>query len=189
MIIRSRYLLAALLLVTPLCDAQSSDKSSTSQVSQAQPTAEEPFLITLTLKTSDHGKLTTDQSYTLSVTTDHGAGLSPLTRAGSGNVREGNRIPIVTGSEGGKSQVQYVDAGTNIDLSNVKRMNSLVALNVKVEVSGVVPETAGKDDPILRQRVYSINPVLPVGKQVIVYSSTDATTGQKVEIQVLVQPI
>jgi hypothetical protein len=179
MIIHPRFLFAVVLLASPLVHAQAGDPAQSPVPQANQPAAPESFLVTLTLKTTDHAKKSTDQSYTMAV----------MTHAGSSNVREGDRIPIVTGMDGGKSQVQYVDAGTNIDLVNVKRVGTLVAIDVKVEISGVVPETAGKADPTLRQTTYSVNPVVPVGKQITVYSSTDAVSGRKVDIQILVEPI
>ncbi len=184
MIIRSRYLLVPLLLASSLVHAQAT--SPLSPLTSPNPSEQESFLVTLTLKTSDHDKPISDQKFTVAV----------LTKAGNSNVREGDRIPIVTGTYGGdpktasqSSQVQYIDLGTHIDVNNAKRINGLVAVDIKVEMSGVAPESSGKDDPIIRQHAYSISPAVPLGKQITVYSSTDSVTGHKAEIQILVQPI
>jgi len=172
--IQPHFIFAAMLLATPLLQAQQSPPPSANE-----PAAQEAFLVTLTLKNTDHEKKTTDQSYNLAV----------MTHADPSNVRTGDRIPLVVGMDGTKNNVQYIDVGTNIDLLNAKRLGALFAVDIRVEVSSAVPETLSKLDPIIRQARYSINPIIPIGKQVTVYSSTDAVTGRKVEIQILVEPI
>jgi len=174
MIIQPRFILAAMLLVSPLLRAQQSPLPPANEAS-----TQESFLVTLTLKTTDHEKKTIDQSYTMAV----------MTHAGPSNVRAGDRIPLVVGMDGTKNSMQYIDVGTNIDLVNAKTIGSLFAVDIKVEISAAVPETLSKLDPTIRQAAYSVYPVVPIGKAVTVYSSTDSVTWHKVEIQIQVEPI
>jgi len=181
MIIRPKFVLAVLLAAPLLLHAQAADTPKNPSSEASHPPSEESFLATLTLKILDHAKKTTDQSYSLAIRT------TPK----SSSVREGNRIPIVSGTEGHTDQVQYqyIDLGTNIDMVNVKRVGSLIAIDIKVEISATAAEIEGKLGPTIRDAKYSVNPAVPVGKQVTVYSSTDGVTGRKVEIQILVEPI
>jgi hypothetical protein len=166
-------LLCASLLCPPLLHAQTATSSEPQNA--AQP--EQSFLLTLTLKVTDHGKATIDQTYTLAATPKS----APF-------VRDGDKIPITTGTEGGNTQFQYIDLGTNIDFGDVHLVGSSLAMNIKVEISSVAPDATRKDDPIIRNTRYSISPAVPIGKQIVIYSSSDAATGHKVEIQLLVQP-
>ena len=111
--------LAALLTATPLVRAQDADKpqpvyaqeisKTPDATSQTQP---EPYQITVTLKITDHGKLTTDQTFTLAAATQ-----GPGIEFASPSVRDGDRIPVRTGSN--SSQFQYVDTGTDIDVEHL----------------------------------------------------------------------
>lgn len=168
------FLLCTPLLCPPLLHAQEPDNSQSQKATGTEPS----FLLTLTLHVTDHDKPTIDQAYTIAATPKY----SPF-------VRDGNRIPISTGSEGGKSQIQYIDLGTNIDFTDVRLVGSSLAMTIKVEISSVAPDATGKDDPIIRDTRYSISPAVSIGKQVTIYSSSDAATGHKVEIQLLVQPL
>ncbi len=169
-------LLAALLLCAPLLHAQNADSSET--LKPAQP--EQSYLLTLTLTVTDHGKKSIDQTYTLAAS--QRSNPSP-------SVRDGDRIPISTGTEGGKSQIQYLDIGTNIDFRDLHLIGSSLAMIISVENSSVAPDPSDKSDPIIRNTHYSMSPVAPIGKQITVYSSSDGATGHKVEIQLLVQQL
>lgn len=167
-------LLAALLLCAPLLHAQNADSSEATKAA----VPEQSYLLTLTLTVTDHGKKSIDQTYTLAASQRS----APL-------IRDGDRIPISTGTEGNKTQIQYLDIGTNIDFRDLRLAGSSVAMFISVENSSVAPDPGDKNDPIIRNTHYSMSPVAPLGKQITVYSSSDAATGHKVEIQLLVQPL
>ena len=174
-----RLTLIALLLCAPLLyPSFLHAQTATSPEPQNAAQPEQSFQLTLTLKVTDHGKATIDQTYTLAATPKS----APF-------VRDGDKIPITTGTEGGNTQFQYIDLGTNIDFTDVHLVGSSLAMTIKVEISSVAPDaTNKKDDPIIRNTRYSISPAAPIGKQIVIYSSSDAATGHKVEIQLLVQP-
>lgn len=164
-------LLAAPLSLAPLAHAQTTEKAESS----------ESYLITLALKISDKGKVISDQTYTLAATTN-----SHMTPPA---VRDGDRVPITVDSEGGKTNIQYIDTGTNIDLREIKQMGELVVLNINMESSLAVPNSALQGDPTIRQTRYTLTPSVRPGKAVTIYSSNDTTTGHKVEIQLTLQPL
>jgi len=172
---RKTLVLAALLLFAPMLQAQGAEKPQTGD----GPKPELSFLLTLTLKVSDHGKKLTDQTYTLTALT-HGPGPS---------VRDGDRVPITVSTKGNDTEFQYVDTGTNIDITEVKDFGSFISMNIKVEKSAAVPNPANKDEPIVRDTRYSISPAVPLGKTITVYSCTDVLSGHTVEIQLLAQPL
>jgi hypothetical protein len=157
------------------------------QDANAQPP--EPYQITVTLKITDHGKLTTDQTFTLAVANHvHGGDFDRP------SVRDGDRVPIVTGGEGSNLQFQYVDVGTNIDVQNLLKLGSLLEMTLRIESSTAVPsgEASHKDlpgDPILRTLRYTLVPIISLGKLTTIYSSGDGVSSQKVEIQLLANPL
>jgi len=169
-----KLILALLLLSTPLLRAQDADKLGASQT--AQP--EQAFLLTLTLKVTDHDKLITDQTYSLAANERHAP-----------SVRDGDRYPITTETDGGKTQFQYVDVGTNIDIRDLRFLGSSLAMTINVENSSAIPDPVLKGTPIIRNTRYAVSPVVPLGKQITIYSSNDPASGHKVEIQILVQPL
>jgi hypothetical protein len=183
-----RLILALLLLSAPLIRAQDSDKPGASQT--AQP--EQSFLLTLTLKVTDHGKLITDQTYSLAASDVKAKGVftgSVLNEQHAPSIRDGNRYPITTETGGGKTEFQYVDVGTNIDFKDLRSLGSSVAMTINVENSSAIPDATLKGTPIIRNTRYSVSPVAPIGKQITIYSSNDPANGHKVEIQLLVQPL
>jgi len=169
-----RFILALLLLSTPFIRAQDTDKPGASQT--AQP--EQSFLLTLTLKVTDHGKLITDQTYSLAANERHAP-----------SIRDGDKYPITTETDGGKTQFQYIDVGTNIDFRDLHFLGSSLAMTINVENSSAVPDVILKGTPVIRNTRYSVSPVAPIGKQITIYSSNDPANGHKVEIQLLVQPL
>jgi hypothetical protein len=169
-----RLILALLLSTAPLLHAQDADKPSSSQA--AQP--EQSFQLTLTLKVTDHGKVITDQTYLLAATERHAP-----------SIRDGDKYPISTESDGGKVQYQYIDVGTNIDFRDLHLLGSSLAMTINIENSSAVPDAVLKGTPVIRNTRYAVSPVAPIGKQITIYSSNDPANGHKVEIQLLVQPL
>ena len=173
-LILAALLCAAPLLAAPRLHAQDAEKP---QHQAIEPSSQESYLLTLTIKISDHGKVTTEQTSTFTANS----------RSTSPSSRDGDRIPVVTGSEGGKTQIQYIDMGTLIDILDVKKLGSALACNVRIEISAPIPSPTLKDDPIIRGNKFSVSPAIPLNKQVTIYSSSDAVTGRKIEIQLEAQ--
>lgn len=187
---RRRFLILTMLFVAAtLVQAQDTAKAPDTGP-QVQPEQYQPYQLTLTLKITDHGKLTTDQTFTLAVTnrTVHG---SDFDRP---SMRDGDRVPITTEKTGLNTQFQYVDLGTNIDIQNLLKLGSLLGMTLRIESSTIVPpaeapHTGVPDQPILRTLKYSLVPIVPLGKLTTIYSSGDGVNSQKVEIQLLANPL
>jgi hypothetical protein len=178
--IRPRLVLAALLVAVPLFAASlihAQDAEKPQHLANESTSNQESYLLTLTIKISDHGKVTTEQTSTFTANS----------RSTSPSSRDGDRIPVVSSSEEGKTQIQYIDMGTLVDILDVKRLGSALACNVRIEISAPIPSPTLKDDPIVRGSKFSVSPAIPLNKQVTIYSSNDAVTGRKVEIQLEAQ--
>lgn len=175
---RNKFLaLTTLFFAATLVHAQDAKAPDTGP--QAQP---EPYQITVTLKITDHGKLTTDQTFTLAAATQvHSSEFTPP------SVRDGDRIPVPTDKNG--SQYQYVDTGTDIDVEHLRQIGPLLGMQLKIVNSGALPSPASQTAPIFRTLRYSLVPVVPLGKLATIYSSGDGINSQKVEIQLLANPL
>jgi hypothetical protein len=53
-------------------------------------------------------------------------------------VRDGVRVPVLTGSKTGESSMQYIDVGTNIDARIVHTAGELYSVEVRIERSSLV---------------------------------------------------
>jgi hypothetical protein len=65
-------------------------------------------------------------------------------------------------------------------------------LNLRISTKSLAnnpTEQGSNTHPITRFCQYNINPTLPIGKLVTVYSAVDAVNDSKVDIQVQVQPL
>ena len=56
-------------------------------------------------------------------------------------VRDGVRVPVLTGSKTGESSVQYIDVGTNIDARIAHTAGELYSVEVRIERSSLVLRT------------------------------------------------
>jgi type II secretory pathway component GspD/PulD (secretin) len=108
-------------------------------------------------------------------------------------LKQGNKVPIATGSSEGSSgsemkvQMTYLDVGMNFD-ATLDQYADGVRLHSKVEQSRVVEErsSAGPQDPILRQTVIEGTSFLTPGKPLMLGSLdvTGSTRHQDVEVVV-----
>ena len=123
--------------------------------------AKKVYHVTYTIKELDGGKAAGSQSVSLVAVSGERAQL-----------KEGTKVPIVTGSldsESSKSstQVQYIDVGTNIDMT-LDSFQDGVRLKTKIEESAVADEKSvvGAQDPIIRQTwleaIVSVTPGKPL---------------------------
>lgn len=114
-------------------------------------------------------------------------------------IRTGNRVPVtMTGS--GPSNVQYFDVGVNIDCrpAPMERADFIqlesegrLALNISAEVSSITgsQEAAPASPPIVRQNKWSSNVLISVKKPTVVFSSDDATSKRKMQLELTATPI
>jgi len=100
-------------------------------------------------------------------------------------------VPIVTGlynkeSAGENSQVQYLDAGLNLEASLDGDR-----LRTKVEQTSVAEEKSGigLQDPIVRQTMLEATSDLAPGKTLVLGSLDLPGTTRHQEIQALVEPV
>jgi hypothetical protein len=187
----SRLILAALLLATPLLLAQEAETQQTEPKAAAAQDAvppqqapnppDEAFRITISFKTTEGGKTTSQRSYMLLATTNqHSTNLG---------IRDNSHVTLTTGPNGSTGTF-HVD--TDVDLTQFKRAGNSAYLNLIISTEDLAENPAAQESntyPIIRSRHYTITPTLPVGKLVTVYSAMDAVNDAKVEVQVLVQPL
>jgi type II secretory pathway component GspD/PulD (secretin) len=110
------------------------------------------------------------------------------------DLKQGNRVPIVTGitSETSQtnSQVQYLDVGLNIT-ANVDGTADSLQLHTKIEQSSIADEKSGigTQDPIVHQTVLEGTSKLTPGKPVVLGSLDIPGTTRHEEVEVTVEPI
>jgi hypothetical protein len=185
-----RIILAALLLATPLLysqgtvnhvsDGQPAPEQGAAQAQPAPNQPDEAFRITITFKTIEKGKTTTQRSYMLVAT--------PGDRNWHLGIRDDSHISGMADSSG----LSFPYLNTDVDMVGFKRTGNSVYLGLSISTDDLVDNPASQTPnthPILRSRHYNVTPTLPIGKLVTVYSAVDAVNDAKVEIQALVQPL
>ncbi|WP_263356277.1 hypothetical protein [Acidicapsa ligni] len=175
----ARLVVATLLLAAPFLHAQSNESLQPAEKTAQERPKQEPFLLTISLEASDHGKTTLKQSYTIATSANRSSGGDP-------SVRDSSRVQVPFGVG---TDVESIETGTNIDLNDIKSIGSQLAVSLRIEINDFVIDPGGKLRPVRRTGRYSVNPVLPLGKLINVYSSTDPVSGHKIDIQIEAQPL
>ena len=109
-------------------------------------------------------------------------------------LKQGNRVPLVTGSVstsgGAQTQVQYLDIGLNIDAS-IEESADGVKLNTQVEQSSIAEEKSGlgTQDPIVRQAKLEGTSILTAGKPLILGSMDIPSTARRLDIEVVMERV
>jgi type II secretory pathway component GspD/PulD (secretin) len=137
------------------------------------------YRVTYNVSDVENGKRTGTQHYSLVVTS-----------GGKTTLKQGNRVPLVTGLTGESpnpaqsSQIQYVDVGLNIDASIEG-----TALKTKIEQSGISEEKSGvtAPDPVIRQTMLEGTSALTAGKPVVLGSLDVPGTTRRQEIEVVTE--
>lgn len=142
--------------------------------------AKKTYRLTYTITESDGDKRIGAQRFTLIAIP-----------GGKASLKQGNRVPIVTGStEAGSSvqntQVQYLDVGLNIDASLEGAADGL-RLRSKIEQSGVSEEKSGLgvQDPVVRQSTVEGTSMLVQGKPLMLGSLDVPGSTRHLEIEVI----
>jgi hypothetical protein len=182
----SRVILAALLITAPMLCAQmpGTDKGASAKADTRTAPAEggrklrqpahEPLQITINFRRVFHGKLASDKTYTLAATTNE---TLPA-------IRDDSRFHASASDE-----KEYLESNTDVDILALKRAGKSIymALRISTQSFGMdVPEGLPKL-PGIGIHQYILTPTVPIGKQIKVYSSTDAIHNTTVEVQLLVQ--
>jgi hypothetical protein len=184
-------LVAVLLLASPLIRAQDPgpDAAPAKQEQKAAPAKEdeqakkpddhvkEPFRVTITFKTMEGGKVTTQRSYTLVATTDQ---MPP-------RIRDNSKIPVRVGDHD-----EYVNSNTDVDFTGLRKVDGavFVGLSISTESFSLDNQASEKAQrPVEHSHSYTLTPTLPLYRTVTVYSATDSVNGTDVEVQVRVEPL
>jgi type II secretory pathway component GspD/PulD (secretin) len=105
-------------------------------------------------------------------------------------LKQGSRVPVVTGSDKGDSQVQYIDVGLNFDATLDQYANG-ARLSTKVEQTSVAEERSGvgPQDPVVRQTTLANTSFLLPGKPVVLGSLDVPGSTRHMDIDVMMEPI
>ena len=109
-------------------------------------------------------------------------------------LKQGNRVPLVTGSVstsgGAQTQVQYLDIGLNIDAS-IEESADGVKLNTAFEQSSIAEEKSGlgTQDPIVRQARLEGTSILTAGTPLILGSMDIPSTARRLDIEVVMEHV
>lgn len=99
-------------------------------------------------------------------------------------IRLGDRVPVSTG--GSAATFQYIDVGTSLDARVATEVESGLPISVTADVSSIVPEQPGEKfpAPLVRQLRYSLDAVIPVGKQTLLSSADELVGNRHLQIEV-----
>ena len=105
-------------------------------------------------------------------------------------LKQGSRVPIVTGSDKGDSQVQYIDIGLNFD-STLDQYANGAKLSAKVEQTSVAEERSGvvPQDPVVRQTVLANTSFLQPGKPLVLGSMDIPGSTRHLDVDVMMEPV
>lgn len=122
---------------------------------------------------SDSGKVTNSRTYMTNVQ----VGLDGV------QIRAGNRVPMGTGPSGDFSQWQYVDMGVNVDSRRAEEIDGKLGLQVTAESNDFAPPTKEVPHPVIRQNKWSATVLVPIGKPVVIFSSDDLNSKDKIQVE------
>jgi type II secretory pathway component GspD/PulD (secretin) len=108
-------------------------------------------------------------------------------------VKQGARVPIVTGSYGKgadeNTQVQYQDVGLNLD-ATLEGSGDGLRLRTKIEQTSVAEEKSnvGIQDPLLHQSVLECESTVVMGKPIML-GSMELAGGKRMEVSVVAEVV
>jgi type II secretory pathway component GspD/PulD (secretin) len=142
------------------------------------------YRLTYTITELDGGKRVGVQHYSMIVTDGQRSVM-----------KQGNKVPIVTGSYNDKtsqteSQVTYIDVGMNFD-ATLDGYGNGGRLRTKVEQLGMVDEKSGvgPQDPIVRQSAMEGTVNLMPGKAVVLGSLDVPGSTRHLDVDVMMEPL
>jgi len=142
------------------------------------------YRLTYTITELDAGKRVGVQHYSMIVTDGQRSVM-----------KQGNKIPVVTGSYNDKtsqteSQVTYLDVGMNFD-ATLGGFGNGGLLRTKVEQLGMVDEKSGvgPQDPIVRQSALEGTVNLVAGKPVVLGSLDVPGSTRHLDVDVMMEPL
>ncbi|HMG84091.1 MAG TPA: hypothetical protein VK574_00020 [Terracidiphilus sp.] len=108
-------------------------------------------------------------------------------------LKQGARVPIVTGSYGKgtdeNTQVQYQDIGLNLD-ATLEGSGDGLRLRTKIEQTSVAEEKSnvGIQDPLLHQSVLECESIVVMGKPIML-GSMELAGGMRMEVSVVAEVV
>lgn len=126
---------AFLMLFTPFV-VRAQEKTATDAPASQTSESVTPVKLQVLLTEYDGTKKIASLPYTMSLTATPEN--KPSTYA---QVRDGVRVPVLTGSKTGESSMQYIDVGTNIDARVAHTAGELYSVEVRIERSSLVVRT------------------------------------------------
>jgi hypothetical protein len=171
----SLVLCAASLLGSVVCaqEAPKPEKKNPSSTLKVQ----------VTFTEYDGEKKLANLPYAFFVQAGDGGPHSPWTK-----VRMGNRVPITTGGEGGKTAFQYIDIGTNIDARGVYDEDGRLELLLNLERSWVEGDVKVEQvkQPVIRQFKTELTLPIKDGQSIQATQAPDPVSGKMSTITVVV---
>jgi hypothetical protein len=170
-------------LTLALAFGGSGARGQTNSVPNPVQAGSKTYRLTYTLTETDEGKRVGTQHFAMIVVSGRKTVL-----------KQGNRVPLVTGSVstsgGAQTQVQYLDIGLNIDAS-IEESADGVKLNTQVEQSSIAEEKSGlgTQDPIVRQAKLEGTSILTAGKPLILGSIDIPSTAKRLDIEVVMEHV
>jgi hypothetical protein len=138
------------------------------------------YRLDFVIKEVADGKVVNARSYAIMISTGHSGDF----------IRTGSKVPRQTGNP--SNPYEYIDVGVNIDCRAGREVENQLALEVRAEVSNLVPgQTPGSGPlpPLLRENKWSSHALVPLRKQTVIFSSDDPTSTHKMQVELTATPI
>jgi len=109
-------------------------------------------------------------------------------------IRTGARVPIVTGTDKGSTQFQYVDIGVDFDVRHVRETGEKLAFELVADISSLAPASSTGssllvNEPVIRQNKWDSMVVIPVDKPTLVFSADDLDDKGKMQVELTARPL
>ncbi len=106
-----------------------------------------------------------------------------------GSLKEGNRVPIVTGASQGSDQVQYIDTGLNLSAKVDDSGGSLrLSTNVEQSATPELKPSSAAGDPVLGDTELKTTAFITPGKS-IVLGTLNLPSGGQEEVSVTAEAV
>jgi len=141
------------------------------------------YRLDFVVKELDESTVMNSRNYSMTIATDH--------RASPSSIRTGSRVPYQVSS----GNYQFADVGVNIDcrwgnmLEIPAQPDGMLVLTINAEISSVAPGGLPSAHPIIRQTKWGSLVLLPEKKPTIVFSSDDAASRRKMQLELTATPI
>lgn len=162
--------------------AQETEQPGAASPEQAAP--QHFYRLNLVVKEVDEaGKVVNARSYFMTVVTATTKYSAPQI------IKTGSRMPIVTGTSGGNTQIQYIDLGMDFDVRNVSESGDSLSFGLRAEISSIasnVSEASSplRGEPVIRQNSWDSMVKIPIGKPTVVSSADDLDSKGKLQVEV-----